>query len=165
MAGAAKSGPKRVVRCWAKERVPDLVEDLKVQIGHRHHVIRTHCSVGIGWRAAAKVAVAVKTDDGSRYAYLTEHSLHNWIANDRTDRPERNGALLLVLAQCTPLWKQRFHAAQGGRDIELHHRHHAAILGTDERLRILCRRSGLRRGFAKCKKHKCNCRKAKQNGN
>src|SRR5437667_12797781 len=112
LAGAAKSGPKRVVRCWAKERVPDLVEDLKVQIGHRHHVIRTHCSVGNGWRAAAKIAVAVKSDDGSRYAYLTEHSLHNRIANDTTERDDRHGVLLTVLAQSTPLGNQRLHAAR-----------------------------------------------------
>src|SRR4029077_18699045 len=129
-----------------------------MKVSHRHHIVGTDGSIRIGRRAAAEVAVTVKADDGSGDSNLAEHSLHHRVPNDSADGPERNRALFLVLTLGTCLCNERLDAAQWRRDIELHHRHYAAVLGPDKWLRILCPRSGLRRGFAKCKKHKCDCR-------
>src|SRR6185369_12049930 len=112
-----------------------------------------------------EVAVPIEADDWLRYSDTAHHPLDHWILNDSANGPERNRAFLLVLAQCASLWKQRLDGAQWRRDIELHHRHHTAILGANERLRILCRRPRLRRCLAKCKEHERECGKAQQHGN
>ena len=97
-------------------------------------MIGTDRSVRVRRRAAAQVAVSIKRDDWIRYSDFPEHSLHSRIAHDRTDWSKRNRALLFVLRFRTFFYRQRFHAAQWGRNIELHYRHHAAILSPDERL-------------------------------
>src|SRR5205085_4120633 len=111
-----KAAPESIICCRPEERIPGLVENLEMQIGHRDHVIRTNCSIGIGRRATTKVAVSIETDDRSRYPNLAEHSLHDRVPNDRTDRSERNRALFLVLTLGTCLCNERLDAAQWRRD-------------------------------------------------
>src|SRR5262245_56634910 len=135
-----------------------------MHVVHRHDVIGTDRSIWIGRSATTtKVARSVKANDRCGYSNFAEHPLHYRIANNWTNRFNWNRALLFVFTQLKLPGAYRLDAAQWRRDIELHNRHHAAILGANDRL-LWCWWPRLRRGFAKRKKDKRNCRKAEQNG-
>ena len=128
-------------------------------------MIRTNRAVGVGRSATTtEVGGTIEADDWIRNSDLTDQPLHSRIRDDRTDWPERNRALLLVLALCILVPQQRFHAAQGRRDIEFHNGHDAAILGVHNRLCGTCR-TGLSRRRSLRKQDNCDCRKAKQKAN
>ena len=130
-----------------------------MQVGHRHDVIGTDLSVRVRRRTAAEIAVSIERNDRTRYSDLAEHPLHSLIRDNGTDRSERNRALLLVLAQRTLLYRQRYHVAQRRRNVVLHHLQDAAILGLNNRLRT----AGLPRRRSLRKQDNCDCCKAQQN--
>src|SRR4030095_6691393 len=106
-----------------------------MQVSHRHHMIGTDRSIGVWWRAATEVAVSIETDARRRYSNFAEHPLHNWVGHDRCKGPGhlRHDIAVFVLTQRTPCYRQRLYITQWRRDIELHHRQHAAKFGLHNR--------------------------------
>jgi hypothetical protein len=125
-------------------------------------MIGTHGTVRIWWSAtAAKVRISIKADDWNRYSDFAKHSLHSRIAHNWTDWSEGDRTLLFVLGFHTCFHRQRFHAAQRRRDVELHYRHHTKILGAHNGLWI----ARLAGGSARLRKQNERDRpEAKQNG-
>ena len=162
LAVPTESRPERIVRCRTEERVPALVEDLEMQVGHRHHMIETDRSIGVRGRATAQVAVPIETDNRSRYSDFAKHSLHNGVGHDRTKgRQVRQDIAVFVLAQRAFLTGSGFISRKGGEMSNFTTGITPRYCGMAQ---VGCEVTGSPEAFAAAPAEQCDSREAQQNG-
>ena len=100
-----------------------------MQVGHRDNMIGPDRSVGVRRRAAAQVAVSIEVMIGLGIPILPSTRCTAVSGTTGPTGPAESAPALRSRAFVHFFHRQRLHAAQRRRNIELHYRHDAKILG------------------------------------